>query len=74
MRQQNESLLGLDLLSKVDGQAVQTLIRGFSPWQQLSCETVHCLGETGFSFSTNVVVFPQVLPSACQAMMRSMFL
>ena len=68
------SRLGLDLVSKVDGQAVQTVIRGFSPWQQLKCETVRCLGETGFYFSANVAVFPQVLPSACQVIMRSMFL
>ena len=66
--------MGLDLVSKVDGQAVQTVIREFSPWQQLKCETVRFLGETGFSFSANVVVFPQVLPTACQVMMRSMLL
>ncbi|GFS76261.1 hypothetical protein TNCV_4667981 [Trichonephila clavipes] len=51
--------------------SVQTVIRGFSPWQPLRCETVRCLGETGFSFSANVAVFPQILPSACQVMMRS---
>ena len=68
------SPLELDLASKADGQAVQTLIRGFSPWQQLRCETVRCPAETGFSFSPNVAVFPQILPSACQVMMLSMLL
>ena len=63
------SRLGLDLVSKADGQPIQTVIRGFSPWKQL-----RCLGETGFSFSANVAVFSQVLPSACQVMMRSMLL
>ena len=63
------SHLGLDLVSKTDGQAVQTVIRGFSPWQQM-----RCLGETAFSFSANVAVFPQVLPSICQIMMRSVLL
>ena len=56
------SRLRLDLVSEANGQAVQTVIRGFSSWQQLRCETVRCLGETGFSFSANVAVFPQVLP------------
>ncbi|GFV80725.1 hypothetical protein TNCV_4618871 [Trichonephila clavipes] len=71
----NISRLGLDLVSKVDGQAVETVIRGFSPWQPLRCETVRVEhGETRFSFSASVVVFPQVLPSACQVMMRSMLL
>ena len=42
--------LELDLVSKAGGQAVQTVIREFSPWQQVRCETVRCLGETGFSF------------------------
>ena len=37
------------------------------------CETVRCLGETGFSSSANMAVFPQVLPSACQVMMRSVY-
>ena len=37
--------LGLDLVSKADGQAVQTVIRGFSPWQQLWCEALRCHGE-----------------------------
>ena len=68
------SRLGLDLVSKANGQAIQTVIRGFSPWQQLRCETVRFLGETGFSFSATVAVFPQVLPSACQLVMRSMLL
>ncbi|GFT92151.1 hypothetical protein TNCV_1972951 [Trichonephila clavipes] len=58
----------------MDGQEVQTVIRGFSPWQPPRCETVLCLGETGFSFSINMAVFLQVLPSACQVMMRSMLL
>ena len=58
-----KSRLGLDLVSKADGPAVQTIIRGFSPWQPLRCETVR-LGETGFSFTANVAVFPQVLLSA----------
>ena len=66
------SRLGLDLASKADGQAVQTVIRGFSPWQQLRCETVRCLGETGFSISANVAIVSQVMPSACQVTMRSM--
>ena len=57
-----------------DGQAVQTVVRGFSPWQQLRCERVRCLGKTGFSFSANVVVFPQVLPPACEIIMHRMFL
>ena len=68
------SRLGLDLVSKVDGQAVQAVIPGFLPWQPLRCEMVYCLGETGFSFSANVAVFLQVLLSACQVMMRSMLL
>ena len=68
------SRLGLDPVSKADGEAVQTVIREFSSWQQLRCDTVRCLGETGFSFSENVAVFPQVLPSACQVIMRSMLL
>ena len=68
------SRLGLDLVSRADGQAVRSVIRGFSPWQPLRCETVRCPDETGFSFSANVAVFPQVRPSACQVMMRSMLL
>ncbi|GFU27715.1 hypothetical protein TNCV_516071 [Trichonephila clavipes] len=50
------SRFGLDMVSKEDAQVVQTVIRGFSPWQPLRCETVRCLGETGFSFSENVAV------------------
>lgn len=53
------SHLGLDLVNKVDGQAVQIAIHGFLTWQLLRCETRRCLGKTGFSFSANVVVFPQ---------------
>ena len=33
------SRLGLDLVSMADGQAVQTVIHGFSPWRPLRCET-----------------------------------
>ena len=31
------SRLGVDLVSKADGRAVQSVIREFSPWQQLRC-------------------------------------
>lgn len=68
------SCLGLDLISKADSQPVQTINRGFSPWQPLRCETARCFGETGFSFSANVAVFLQILSSACQGMMLSMLL
>ncbi|GFV22121.1 hypothetical protein TNCV_5006041 [Trichonephila clavipes] len=54
----------------MDGQAVQTVIHGSSPWQPLRCETVRCLGQKGFSFSANEAVFPQVMPSACQTMKK----
>ncbi|GFY03255.1 hypothetical protein TNCV_1172151 [Trichonephila clavipes] len=66
--------LGIDLVSEADCQAAETVKRGTSPWKPLRCETVRCLGETGFSLSANGAVFPQVLPSACQVMIRSMFL
>ncbi|GFV58425.1 hypothetical protein TNCV_4036001 [Trichonephila clavipes] len=35
--------------------------------ENVRCEMVRCLGETGFSFFANVAAFPQVLPSYCQA-------
>lgn len=49
--------LGSDPVGKVDGQTIQTIIHGFSPWQRLKYGTVRRLYETGFSFSAYVAVF-----------------
>lgn len=49
------------MMSKVDGQAFQTVIRRFLLWQPLRW-------ETGLSLSANAV-FPQFLYSAYQVIM-----
>lgn len=66
-----ENPLWLDLVSKEGGQAVQTVIRGFSSCQLLKRETPRCLDEAE---SANVAIFSQFLPSFYPLIMRSMLL
>ena len=66
--------LELDPVSKMDGQAVQTVIFRFLPWQLLVYETKLCLCKTAHSFSEEMAVFPQFLPCSCQVMMCDMIL
>lgn len=53
----------LDPVNKVDGEAIRTAIRTFSPWGQLRCEMVRYLGGTKFHFLvdfSNFVIYDMV--------------